>query len=94
MKGKLEAATGSFSGNLNAGVGGVIGGWKIGGNYIQSTDGSLTLYSDGRVKFDGSVLRSNGSGMSIKYGLELYTSTKVRNSGMGRPAFESMAFLR
>ena len=75
FKGKLEAATGSFSGNLNAGVGGVIGGWKIGGNYIQSTDGSLTLYSDGRVKFDGSVLRSNGSGMSIKYGLELYTST-------------------
>lgn len=75
FKGKLEAATGSFSGNLNAGVGGVIGGWKIGGNYIQSTDGSLTLYSDGRVKFDGSVLRSNGHGMSIKYGLELYTNS-------------------
>lgn len=75
FKGKLEAATGSFSGNLNAGVGGVIGGWKIGGNYIQSTDGSLTLYSDGRVKFNGSVLRSNGHGMSIKYGLELYTNS-------------------
>lgn len=75
FKGKLEAATGSFSGNLNAGVGGVIGGWKIRGDYIQSTDGSLTLYSDGRVKFDGSVLRSNGHGMSIKYGLELYTNS-------------------
>lgn len=75
FKGKLEAATGSFSGNLNAGVGGVIGGWKIGVNYIQSTDGSLTLYSDGRVKFDGSVLRSNGHGMSIKYGLELFTNS-------------------
>ena len=75
FKGKLEAATGSFSGNLNAGVGGVIGGWKIRGDHIQSTDGSLTLYSDGRVKFDGSVLRSNGHGMSIKYGLELYTNS-------------------
>ena len=75
FKGKLEAATGSFSGNLNAGVGGVIGGWKIRGDHIQSTDGSLTLYSDGRVEFDGSVLRSNGHGMSIKYGLELYTNS-------------------
>lgn len=75
FKGKLEAATGSFSGNLNAGVGGTIGGWKIGKNYIQSTDGSITLYNDGRIKIGDSIFRSNGHGVSVRYGLELYTNS-------------------
>lgn len=75
FSGELKAASGTFSGNLTANVGGVVGGWKIGKNYIQSADGSITLYNDGRVKFSDSVLSSNGHGMSIKYGLELYTNS-------------------
>ena len=75
FKGKLEAAGGTFSGNLEANVGGVIGGWKLGKNYIQSTDGSITLYNDGRIKIGDSIFRSNGHGVSVRYGLELYTNS-------------------
>lgn len=80
FKGELKAATGSFSGEVNADSG-KVGGWVIKNNYIQSKDGTITLYSNGLIEIGDVILSSSGKAMTAKYGLHVYAGTYQFSDG-------------
>lgn len=66
---------GSFSGKIVAGDG-AIAGWKIRTDYLESEDGTIRLYKNGRIVFggdSGATLSANGKNIDIKNGLVLHT---------------------
>ena len=79
---------GEFSGTVTAGTG-AIAGWKIISDYLESDDGSIRLYKDGRIVFGGdAVLSANGRTPMVKYGLSIYTQRRTTKADDGTEFYD------
>lgn len=54
--------------------GATIGGWDVYSNRLESKDGSIILYSNGRICLGNATLSSISKAFTIKYGLHVYCS--------------------
>lgn len=68
-----------------------IGGWLIRQGYIESEDGTIKLYSDGRIKIGNADLRSDGKAAMIKYGLHVYAGTDQFSDGSDQIKFFNLS---
>ena len=66
---------------------GTIADWVVNTNYIQSSDGTITLYNNYKntgtaaIEIGASRLEAEGSAMVVKYGLHIYTGTDEFSDG-------------
>lgn len=62
-------------------IGAKIGGWSIYGNYLQSIDGNIKLYSNGRIKIGNAALSASSHAFVVKYGIHIYAGTDNFSDG-------------
>lgn len=74
IKSKSIAANSLNISDLKA-LGAKIGGWTIRSNYLQSTNGDIKLYADGRIVIGNATLAANSHAITAKYGFHIYCST-------------------
>lgn len=74
IKSKSIAADSLNISDLKA-LGAKIGGWTIRNNYLQSTNGDIKLYADGRIVIGNATLAANSHAITAKYGFHIYCST-------------------
>lgn len=60
---------------------GTIGGWTVRSNYIQSSNGNITLYSDGRIQIAQATMSALSQALTIRYGLHVYAGTDEFSDG-------------
>lgn len=87
IKGKTVAADKLNVEDLRS-VAAAIAEWLIKTNYIQSKNGNIVLYSDGRLKIGSSIFQKNTGDEAcvVKYGLHIYckdNSTEDFSDGSG-----------
>lgn len=87
IKGKTVAADKLNVEDLRS-VAAAIAEWLIKTNYIQSKNGNIVLYSDGRLKIGSSIFQKNSGDEAcvVKYGLHIYckdNSTEDFSDGSG-----------
>ena len=87
IKGKTVAADKLNVEDLRS-VAAAIAEWLIKTNYIQSKNGNIVLYSDGRLKIGSSTFQKNSGDEAcvVKYGLHIYckdNSTEDFSDGSG-----------
>lgn len=68
-----------------------IGGWMIKQGYIESEDGTIKLYSDGRINLGNAKLQSDGKAAMIKYGLHVYAGTDQFSDGSDQIKFFNLS---
>lgn len=68
-----------------------IGGWMIKQGYIESEDGSIKLYSDGRINLGNANLQSDGKAAMIKYGLHVYAGPDKFSDGTDQIKFFNLS---
>lgn len=69
-------------------LGATIGGWQIEDGYLQSTNGNIKLYPDGRVVIGNATLSAISNAFTVKYGLHVWTDTSTISDDSG--AFKLM----
>ena len=69
-------------------LGATIGGWRIENGYLQSTNGNIKLYPDGRVVIGNATLSAVSNAFTVKYGLHVWTDTSTLSDDSG--AFKLM----
>lgn len=62
-------------------IGAKIGGWSIYGEYLQSNDGNIKLYSNGRIKIGNAALSASSHAFVVKYGIHIYAGTDDFSDG-------------
>ena len=60
---------------------GNVGGWKVRKGYIQSSNSTITLYSDGRIKIGNATISSVSHACVVKYGMHIYAGTEGFSDG-------------
>ena len=60
---------------------GNVGGWKVRKGYIQSSNSTITLYSDGRIEIGNATISSVSHACVVKYGMHIYAGTKGFSDG-------------
>ena len=60
---------------------GNVGGWKVRKGYIQSSNSTITLYSDGRIEIGNTTISSVSHACVVKYGMHIYAGTEGLSDG-------------
>ena len=60
---------------------GNVGGWKVRKGYIQSSNSTITLYSDGRIEIGNATISSVSHACVVKYGMHIYAGTNGFSDG-------------
>ena len=60
---------------------GNVGGWKVRKGYIQSSNNTITLYSDGRIEIGNATISSVSHACVVKYGMHIYAGTEGFSDG-------------
>ena len=60
---------------------GNVGGWKVRKGYIQSSNSTITLYSDGRIEIGNTTISSVSHACVVKYGMHIYAGTEGFSDG-------------
>ena len=60
---------------------GNVGGWKVRKGYIQSSNSTITLYSDGRIEIGNATISSVSHACVVKYGMHIYAGTEGFSDG-------------
>lgn len=60
---------------------GNVGGWKVRKGYIQSSNNTITLYSDGRIEIGNATISSVSHACAVKYGMHIYAGTEGFSDG-------------
>ena len=60
---------------------GNVGGWKVRKGYIQSSNSTITLYSDGRIEIGNATISSVSHACVVKYGMHIYAGTEELSDG-------------
>ena len=68
-----------------------IGGWLIRKGYIESEDGTIKLYSDGRINIGNANIQSDGKSFMIKHGLHVYAGTEQFSDGSDQIKFFNLS---
>lgn len=64
-------------------LGATIGGWQIQSGYLQSTNGNIKLYPDGRIVIGTAKLAAESNAFTIRNGLHIYTDHEELSAGTG-----------
>lgn len=62
---------------------GDVAGWKVKKDYIESETGNIQLYSSGRIQIGISSLDTNGSALTVGYGIHMYADPSEFSDGTG-----------
>lgn len=73
-----------------AAVSAAIGGWKIGSNYLYSTNDYIRLYANGRIRIGNAYLSSSSKELTVKYGMHVYNDPSQFSDGTGYIKFYNL----
>ena len=73
-----------------AAVSAAIGGWKIGSNYLYSTNDYIRLYANGRIRIGNVYLSSSSKELTVKYGMHVYNDPSQFSDGTGYIKFYNL----
>lgn len=68
-------------------IGAKIGGWTINSSYLQSSGGTIKLYSSGTIQVGNATIKSESRAMVIRSGLKIYCGTSSISDGTDRIQF-------
>lgn len=68
-------------------IGAKIGGWTINSSYLQSSGGTIKLYSSGTIQVGNATIKSESHAMVIRSGLKIYCGTSSISDGTDRIQF-------
>lgn len=71
-------------------VSAAIGGWKIGSNYLYSTNDYIRLYANGRIRIGNAYLSSSSKELTVKYGMHVYNDPSQFSDGTGYIKFYNL----
>ena len=71
-------------------IGAKIGGWTINSSYLQSSGGTIKLYSSGTIQVGNATIKSESNAMVIRSGLKIYCGTSSFSDGTDRIMFYNL----
>lgn len=71
-------------------IGAKIGGWTINSSYLQSSSGTIKLYSSGTIQVGNATIKSESNAMVIRSGLKIYCGTSSFSDGTDRIMFYNL----